>query len=71
MWQRPLSQVLKVHKKRLEDEVTWVRLLRIDHFEGSTILGQRTVPSRLFIRLCGCIVSKHPFPRWPKMQYVN
>lgn len=58
-------------KKRHEGEVTWVRLLRTYHFEGSTIQSQSTMPIRLFIWLCGCIVSKHPFPRWAKMQYLN
>ena len=54
--------------KRHGGEVIWVRLLRTDNFEGSTILGQRIVPIRSFIWLCGCVVCKHPFPKRPKMQ---
>lgn len=35
--------------KRHEGEVIWVRLLRTDHFEESTILGQSNGPIRLFL----------------------
>lgn len=57
----------KKHIKRHGGVVIWVRLLRIGHFEGSTMQGRNNGPISLFRGPCDYLVSKCPFPRWLKM----